>query len=183
MKTRRAVLALVAITLAFASSARADDSPAITTPPPIAVATVPSSAPQSLDSRPRARGPNLVILGVGIVSLANAYGIAAIVGATSSYQLDRRLFAPVLGPWLDLADRASCSPTGAGSCHTERVNRASLVIDGVFQGIGVLAIAGALAFPWPRTAMTADAPAGPHLTLAPVQYAHGGMGLAALGTF
>jgi hypothetical protein len=61
--------------------------------------------------------------------------------------------------------------------------RASLVIDGVFQGIGILAIAGALALRWPRGAMTADAPAGPQLALAPVPYAHGGMGLAALGTF
>jgi hypothetical protein len=182
MKTRRAVLACVASVLAFAPRARADDSAAVT-PPPIAAVTVPSPAPQSLDRRTRVRGPSLVMLGAGIVSFGDAYVIAGIVGATSSYQPDRRLFVPVLGPWLDLADRASCSPTGAGSCHTERVNRASLVIDGVFQGIGVLAIAGALAFPWPRTAMTADAPAGPQLTLAPVQYAHGGMGLAALGTF
>ena len=182
MKARRAVLAFVAGVLAFASHARADDSAAVT-PPPMAAVTIPSPVPQSVDIGPQERGPNLVILGAGIVSFADAYGIAAIVGATSSYQPDRRLFVPVLGPWLDLADRASCSPTGAGSCHTERVNRASLVIDGVFQGIGVLAIAGALAFPWPRTAMTADAPAGPQLTLAPVQYAHGGMGLAALGTF
>jgi hypothetical protein len=182
MRTRRAVLAFVASVLAFASRARADDS-AVVPPPPIAAVTVPSPAPQSLDRGPQARGPNLVMLGAGIVSFANAYGIAAVVGATSSYQPDRRLFVPVLGPWLDLADRASCSPTGAPSCHTERVNRASLVIDGVFQGIGVLAIAGALALRWPRSAMTADAPAGPQLALAPVQYAHGGMGLAALGNF
>ena len=176
---RRVALAVVASALAFASGARADE-PAAAAVPPVAAAVAPSLPPP--DERPPARGPNFVMLGLGLASFANAYAIAAIAGATSSYRPDRDLFVPILGPWLDLANRAGCSPQGAPSCHAERVNRASFVVDGVFQGVGVLAVAAALAFRWPHPDTSATATAAPVLELAPVQYA-GGMGLAALGTF
>ncbi len=183
MRSRKwVVLAFAASALSTASRVRADDAaPAAAPLSPLATQSLPPPATQDL---PAARGPNWVMLGGGLIVFGNSYAIASIVGATSSYQPDRNLFIPVLGPWIDLATRAACSdPTGSSSCHDERTNRVSLVIDGAFQGIGVLAIAGALAFQWSHAAATADGPARRSFELTPVQYASGGAGLAASGSF
>jgi hypothetical protein len=178
---RRVLLVLVAGASVFASPAYADDPAGVVTPPPATMATAPALARETREVHP-ASGPNLVMLGVGVVSFAFSFGAAAVAGATSSYGSDRRLLVPVLGPWLDLAERAGC-PTGGPSCHAERTDRTSLVVDGAFQGLGALAIAAALAFAWPGDARVVSVgTAGHEVAIAPVGYP-GGAGLAASGTY
>jgi hypothetical protein len=175
-----AAFSLVATGLAFAPCARAD-GPATTAPASVDATATPVAAPPSRDESVEARGPNFVMVGAGLVSFGFSYAIASIVGATSSDSVDKRLFVPVAGPWIDLAARSACVAAPGGSCHSEGVNRAGLVFDGVFQGLGALAIVGGLVFHWPQAAKVASV-RGTEIQLAPVQYARGG-GLAAIGSF
>lgn len=82
----------------------------------------------------------------GLTSFALAYAPSAYVGSQSS--MDRALLAPVIGPWLDLANRPSCSTSsqialaassvGVDPCIGDTATRVALVVSGVVQGLGVL---------------------------------------------
>jgi hypothetical protein len=60
-----------------------------------------------------------------------------------------------------------------------------IVTDGVLQAIGALFVVGSFVFPTTRnvTTMTATATMAPTVQITPVEYAHGGLGLAAIGRF
>jgi len=79
-------------------------------------------------------GPNRTMLRSGVVILGLSYVPAFVVAVTNSRSDDDYLFIPVAGPWLDLAHR-DCPP---GPCNHETLNKALLITDGVFQGIGAL---------------------------------------------
>jgi hypothetical protein len=83
--------------------------------------------------------PSREMIGTGIFTFAIPYTISVVVGATSNTAPDHLLFIPLVGPWLDLAERPSC-PITAPSCNSETAARVGLVFDGVFQGIGVLMV-------------------------------------------
>jgi len=85
-------------------------------------------------------GPDRGLLHTGIWTLGLSYTPALIVGIASSLPEDRYLFAPVVGPWIDFAKR-DCT-----TCGNEKLNKALLVTDGVFQGIGALEIVGSFFF-------------------------------------
>ena len=177
-------MGLVASALFFESVSRADDVTIVAVPPPPTVAvTEPSLAPDTFTTHQETRGPNLVMIGGGAITFGVSYGLAVIAGATSSHQGDGDLFVPVVGPWLDFADRGSCARTGGTACDLERGNRIGLVVDGIFQSIGVLAIVGGFVFREKREMAASATTAPPTLRFAPVQYAHGGMGFAAIGSF
>jgi len=85
-------------------------------------------------------GPDRGLLHTGIWTLGLSYVPVMIVGIESSLPADKYLFAPVVGPWIDFAKR-DCT-----TCGNEKLNKALLVTDGVFQGIGALEIVGSFFF-------------------------------------
>ena len=72
--------------------------------------------------------PNRSLLHSGVVTLGASYIPAFIVAVESPRSFDRQLFIPVAGPWMDFATR-KCS-----DCEHERLNKALLITDGIFQG-------------------------------------------------
>ena len=136
--------------------------------------------------RTAATGPNRAHLYPGIWILGLSYAPAMIVAAESNRSGDKRLYVPVAGPWLDLANRDGCPPNGYCS---ETSNKVLIVIDGALQGIGALNIVGAFIFPETRS-MTVRASetrktrvSSLSLRVSPVRVGVRAYGLAAVGTF
>jgi hypothetical protein len=174
-----AALTLVAGTLWFTSTSRADDA-TVATPSAAAVVVVqPAPATETVRTT-ESSGPDMSMLGAGIVTFGISYGVGVAVAATSAHQGDSHLYVPIVGPWLDFADRGNCPQTS--SCGGETVNRVLIVVDGVFQGIGVLSVVSSLIFT-KTTTTTTNATTEPSVQLTPVRYANGGLGLAAVGRF
>lgn len=91
--------------------------------------------------------PNRPLLITGLVTLGGTYGASAIVAATSEREADDKLFYPVVGPWMDLADRG-CD---ANPCENETLNKVLLIGDGVLQGLGALSIVLSVMIPESKT--------------------------------
>ncbi|MBK7074571.1 MAG: hypothetical protein IPH44_19970 [Myxococcales bacterium] len=113
-----------------------------------------------------------VVFGVG-------YGAAAITAGVSDRSADERLYVPLVGPWLDLADRGDCD-VGNQACDNETTKKVLIVADGVVQAVGVLLVLDALLFP---TQVHRTTVAGNDVRLTPVAMAHGGRGLGLAGSF
>jgi hypothetical protein len=172
-----AALTLGAGTLSIAVTSRADD----VSPPAPAVAQ-PAPQTDTVRTHTESTGPDMRTIGGGIVTFGISYGIAIGVAAGSDHEGDHHLFVPLVGPWLDLGDRGSCPLSR--SCAAETANRALIVVDGVFQAIGVLSVVSGFVFQTTRdVTTTSTSKAEPTLRIEPVQYAHRGLGLAAVGTF
>jgi hypothetical protein len=96
--------------------------------------------------------PDYAAIGGGALVFAGAYVSSVIVGSASAHPGDGHLFLPVVGPWVDLADR-HCTP--GISCGTgDDGNKALLIVDGVAQDVGLLAVAAGLVFPEHRIVTT-----------------------------
>ena len=117
-------------TLAFAALASTLALPAPASAEEVVVAT----------DRRAVTTPNRALLHSRVVTLGASYIPAFIVAVESPRSFDRQLFIPVAGPWMDFATR-KCS-----DCEHERLNKALLITDGIFQGIGALNILGAFLF-------------------------------------
>lgn len=111
------------------------------------------------------------------------------------------LWAPVAGPWLDLASRAKCIPAAAGSasatatfvapCLGDTLTRVALVSAGAVQALAAILVAVGL----PSSSQlvyggdgTAENGHGPRLTILPSiggtgRPGAGAPGLTAVGTF
>jgi hypothetical protein len=174
-----AALTVVAGTLTIPVTSRADDANSAV-PPPVVVAQ--PAGPDTVQTHTESTGPDGRTIGGGIVTFGISYGIAIGVAAGSGHEGDHHLFVPIVGPWLDLGDRGACPLSR--SCAGETANRALIVVDGVFQAIGVLTVVSGFVFPKTRDVTTTTTGATkPTVEITPVQYAHGGVGLAAVGTF
>ncbi|MGA2447429.1 MAG: hypothetical protein ABTD50_01995 [Polyangiaceae bacterium] len=98
-------------------------------------------------------GSPVAIVG-GAVVLGLAYLPSAYVAAGSSLPADQALYVPVLGPWIDLANRPSCSqpvyPAGvtvpADACAPESAYRAALVTAGALQAAGAILLFAGLPY-------------------------------------
>jgi hypothetical protein len=124
--------------------------------------------------------PNSGLIASGILLLGSSYGVSVVAAGVSTYGPDNNLYAPVVGPWIDLADRkGQCGSHGAPSCSDEKLNEALLIADGIVQGIGALQIAGGFLFPTRRTVTRTEAA---KLVVVP-RFTGGQIGLAAAGTF
>jgi hypothetical protein len=119
------------------------------------------------------------LVSTGIVTLGLSYGAAAIVAANSSRPADKRLYVPVLGPWLDIADRGSC-PVGNSSCDHETTNKILIIGDGVIQAVGALTLLSGLMSPTRTIASVGPLKIA---QIAPVSFGEGRPGVAALGRF
>jgi hypothetical protein len=105
------------------------------------------------------------------------------VAASSSHVGDSNLWIPIVGPYIDVANRGGCP--ASGSCGGETGNKALLIGDGVIQTIGAIEILGSFIFPETiRTTATVTTSSGASVTFAPAKVGPGGAyGLAAVGSF
>jgi hypothetical protein len=157
------------VTLAGPTSAQAQETVVVESSPP--AAAVESSEVL----------PNRSLLRSGVFTLGASYVPALVVAIESDHPADDHLYAPVVGPWLDLSNRGDCD----GDCDGETVNKVLLVTDGVFQGIGALQILGSFIFPESRAAATivgSDGKPAVSFRVMPTKIARGS-GLVAFGEF
>lgn len=78
--------------------------------------------------------PHRSMLITGSAILVGSYAASAIVGGISDTEADKRLFVPLVGPWLDLADR-SCQ---LGNCGVrEDINILHIIGSGAAQATGL----------------------------------------------
>lgn len=115
----------------------------------------------------------------GAVVFGAAYGAAVIGAANSETEADQRLYVPLLGPWLDLADRGDCNVENR-ACDDETTIKVLIVGDGILQAGGALMMVGSLLFP---KTVTHSAPATAMQKVKPIRVGTGGRGLAYTGTF
>jgi len=126
-------------------------------------------------------GPNRTMLRSGLWTLGLSYVPAVVVAMSSSQAADKKLYIPVAGPWLDYATR-DCR-----DCRNESLNKALLITDGIFQGIGALQVLGSFLFLETRT--TTVAGRDPKLAkaqafqVAPSRLGTNAYGFAAVGSF
>jgi hypothetical protein len=131
----------------------------------------------------------------GAVVLGMSYIPSAYVGLGSPRSSDQVLLAPLIGPWIDLANRGSCNqpqlPAGVSipvdPCAEESAVRAALVTGGIIQAAGAILLIAGLPFsaqvvggpdnPSKRPPGN-PAPIAPRAALVPA-----GSGIALVGTF
>jgi hypothetical protein len=124
--------------------------------------------------------PNWLLLGPGIGIFGGTYATSLVVGLQSRRVADERLYVPLVGPWIDLANR-NCA---AVSCSkSENLYRALIVGSGVLQTAGAVMITlGVLVPRKERTLTGLGYPVGTwHVT--PARIGATGDGIAVDGTF
>jgi hypothetical protein len=130
-----------------------------------------------VDSAPEYRGPSWGVLSSGLFVFAGTYTASFVVAATSNHPGDKALFAPLVGPWLDIANRC---PT---TCNGELGNKVLLGFDGVFQGLGVLSVVSAFLVPRRHRAVASRGGETASFHVVPASMGRGTPGLMAVGTF
>lgn len=141
------------------------------------LAAFPAAADPTSDGR--VTQPDSRLLKTGALTLGLSYAPAAAVAAASPRPVDRFLYAPVAGPWLNL-DQRRCE-----NCKNEGLNKALLIGDGIIQGVGAVEIVASFLFLETTFVTAKKPPLGQQpmrLELTPVRMA-GGYGLRATGTF
>ena len=101
-----------------------------------------------------------------------------IVARTSDRAADEWLYAPLVGPWLDLAQRGAC--TSRSGCETEAVYKVLLVANGLAQGAGMLGLFSGILV---AGLGTRKPNVTPSVQLAPMIFGKGSMGGGFMGTF
>jgi hypothetical protein len=146
----------------------------------VVVTTSPSTSP-AVPAEPAATLPNRFLLRSGLFTFGAAYVPALVVAIESDRAADNHLYAPIVGPWFDLAARGECE----GECSSETVNKVLLVTDGVFQGLGALQILGAFVMPEARTVAIHKNDGSPAVafSVVPASFGRGANGLMAVGNF
>jgi hypothetical protein len=194
---RAAPLAMAFATLSSVSSAQQAGTNVPTPPPSVPVASPMAGTPVALAVTSGSAGPiadpneptidatttkhsflNRPLFFTGLVLLAGGYAPAAVVGGTSDRSDDKKLVYPVVGPWLDYANR-DC---GVVPCRNENTNKALLIGSGIVQGLGALGVLTSLFIPEKTTRhwylVGSD---GPHV--GPAVVGNDGYGVGAFGRF
>lgn len=137
-------------------------------------------ASDRVTERTTEKRPNSTLLSTGIGLFVLSYGGSVVGGAVSDRDEDKRLFIPVAGPWMNLADR-SC--TAANPCgENEDVAKAMVVTSGVVQGASVLLALGSLIIPETTRTRERSKAAGPSIKILPMSFTTGA-GIGAVGRF
>ena len=89
--------------------------------------------------------PNRSMLSTGTGLFIISYGSSALAAAVSDRDANKRLFIPVVGPWINLTDRGCNAERPCGA--NEDVAKAMIITSGVVQGAGVLLALGSLIIP------------------------------------
>ena len=121
-------------------------------------------------------GPNAYLFSSGLITTGLSYTPALIVAINSDRSEDKYLYAPFVGPWLDLGARDGGS----------KVATTLLVVDGVFQTIGAIQIIAAFMFMGGGSNDAASADDSDILTetaVAPARFSDDGYGVVAVGRF
>lgn len=120
-------------------------------------------------------GPNAYLFSSGLITTGLSYTPALIVAINSDRSEDDYLYAPFVGPWLDLGARDGGS----------KVDTTLLVVDGVFQTIGALQIIGSFIFTGgsAQASSTPSTSVASQTVVAPARLPGDGYGLVALGRF
>jgi hypothetical protein len=100
------------------------------------------------------------------------------VAASSDHDGDKWLYAPLAGPWIDLATRGCSNDIQTGTCGTNGFERAALIGSGSLQALGVLGVLAGFAIPQKRLVTTTG-----QWHLAPASFSGRGQGIMAFGTF
>jgi len=125
--------------------------------------------------------PHSTLLSAGVGLFVIGYGSSVVAGAVSGREEDKNLFIPVVGPWLDLADR-DCSSRPCGG--NEDLAKAMIVTSGIVQGAGLLMGVSSLFVP-ETTSMTEEkrrAALKPKVSFTPVSLG-AGAGAGLVGRF
>jgi len=153
----------------------ADTGSSVTETPPPATIMEPREA--DTVTAYRSVRPNRPLLITGGLLLVATYVPTGAIAATEGRAVeDSNLMIPVVGPWLNLADRR------CDGCEDETTNVTLIVGSGILQGIGAgMAI---MSFFVPEKMAAATIQAGPmKFQVAPTQVGRTGMGLGTVGTF
>jgi hypothetical protein len=144
-----------------------------------ALAGIVTAVPASAQSRETVTttGPNRELLHSGVFALGVPYVASVIVAASSDRSEDKHLYIPVVGPWMDFANRSPCGGIAQPSCDNETAYKVLLVGNGILQSVGALEIIGSFLFPQTRTVTT-----GRRVFVSPY-FAGGGGGVSAFARF
>jgi hypothetical protein len=94
-------------------------------------------------STQRSTLPNTPLLVTGLALLGATYGASVIAGAASDRDSDRKLYYPVVGPWMSLSER-DCA---ADPCNNKTLGTVLLVGSGALQGLGAVSMLMSLVIP------------------------------------
>jgi hypothetical protein len=123
------------------------------------------------------RGPNAFLFNSGLITTGLSYTPALIVAVNSDRSEDKYLYAPFVGPWLDLAARDGGS----------KLQNTLLVVDGVFQAIGAIQIIASFTYMdgGDGATTTADASSSfiSQAAVTPAMLSEDGYGVVAVGRF
>jgi hypothetical protein len=136
---------------------------------------------QQQKENPNYTGPNRALLDGGAVAFGVPYATSIVVAASTPGSAENNLYIPVVGPWINLGSR-TCSSTDP--CASEGLTGTLLVVDGLLQGLGVLAIGASFVIPESKAAPpTIQIGDSGHMTVAPSKLGKDGYGLSAVGQF
>lgn len=121
-------------------------------------------------------GPNAYLFSSGLITTAVSYTPALVVAINSDRSEDKYLYAPFVGPWLDLGARDGGS----------KGEKTLLVIDGVFQTVGAIQILASFVFTGGSKDVAhkeGSTSVASQTIVAPARLSRDGYGLVALGHF
>jgi hypothetical protein len=142
------------LVLSWTLAAGAQQQPGTNVPtqrPPPAAGELPGAArmapvlpePVIDPSTTRSTLPNTPLLVTGLVLFGATYGTSVVAGALSDRDSDRKLYYPVVGPWMSLDER-DCS---AQPCNNKTLGTVLLVGSGALQGLGAVSMLMSLFIP------------------------------------
>ncbi|MEO6419097.1 MAG: hypothetical protein ABIP39_06805 [Polyangiaceae bacterium] len=135
-----------------------------------------SPAPAIAETVGYSTSPNRPLLYTGMVLFAGSYGSSLIVAATSERDGDKRLYWPLVGPWLDLGNR-QCD---IRPCGNDSAEKALLIADGITQAAGAFLMVSSIFVAENRRGPIRQTHA---FQLAPAKLGRGAFGLSAVGSF
>lgn len=186
MRTIILALLTTACVVTTSASALADDASPASGPvtSPGRMETEPAGAngstPSDLPGPSTRSWVNRPLLITSTLVLVGSYVPAAIIAFTSDRPSDQtNLYYPVVGPWLDLANR-DCSnrPCPDG----DALGKVLLIADGIGQGLGALGVVTSFFLP-NKVTRNWYLIGGDKFHAAPTHIGTGGYGLSAAGSF
>jgi hypothetical protein len=180
----RKAIVLVATSFAWASTALAAEPPLpVVTATPMSNETTGveahGSQPSDLPASDTTSWVNRPLLITSSILLVGSYVPMASVAFTSDRPADQtNLYYPIVGPWMNLADR-QCDTR---PCGNEALTKVLLVADGIGQGLGAIGVVSSFFLPGKTTRhwyLIGD----DRVHAGPSRVGMAGYGLGAAGTF
>jgi hypothetical protein len=182
--------------LAWTTAASAQDATAPSQPVSPAPAPAASPAP-ALTTDPNVRPvvgerttyspPNNPLFIGGAITFGVSYVPAVIVAAALNTHYDNYLYIPVVGPWIDIANRPQC---GNGllqpSCSSQTGRKIIIAGVGILQAVGATAMVLGLVLPGRHTELVtakSDRSKKLHVDVLPSSVGRDGYGVIAVGDF